>query len=193
MSFYQRKVFIIPLIVFVIYFFWQRYIYGVMSYQPDPKLTEGAEMLFDFIDENDLLSIRLENGKAEAYVRDGRFRTKPAVLDDQIPVSAIKGIEDSGLNISFAVFTKVCEHFPECYFSAYFRVKRHFEISGFPLYTPWWYLRYSPSGAYFEEGVVSSLAEALENPGETSPLKDGYLFCEAAELRYWYLCTGKYR
>lgn len=192
MSFYRRKIFIIPLIIVVIFFVWQHYIYGVMNYQPDPQLTEGAEMLFDFIDENDLLSIRVENGMAEAYVRDGRFSTKPAILNDEIPMSAVKSIEDSSLNISAAVFTKVCGHFPECYFSAYFRVKRHFEVSDFPLYTPWWYLRYSPSGAYFEEGVVPSLADALENPEETSPLKDGYLFCEATELRHWYLCTGKY-
>ncbi|WP_030074152.1 hypothetical protein [Halomonas alkaliantarctica] len=192
MSFYRRKIFIIPLIVGVVFFAWQLYIYGVMTYQPDPKLTKSAENIFDFIDKNDILKIIIENGNAEAYIRDGRFRAKPTILENQIPSSAIKSIEDSTLNIKNASFTKVCGHFQDCYFEAFFRIKRPFEVSGFPLYAPWWYLRYSPSGAYFEEGVIPSLVDALENTEEASPLKNGYLFCETTELAHWYLCTGKH-
>lgn len=192
MSSYHRKIIIIPIFIIVSFFTWQRYIYGVMDYRPDPKLTESAEVLFNFIDENDILKIIIKNEKVEAYVRDGKFRAKPITLENPIPSSAIQSIETSSLNIKSASFTKVCGHFPECYFEAFFRIKRPFEVKGFPLYTPWWYLRYSPSGAYFEEGVVPSLSDALENIEETSPLQDGYLFCEATELTHWYLCTGKY-
>ncbi|MGP9764264.1 hypothetical protein ACT3UM_00885 [Halomonas sp. AOP13-D3-9] len=99
MSIYHRKFIIVPLIVIVSFLIWKRYIYSVMDYRPDPKLTESAEVLFDFIDENDILKIIVENGKAETYVRDGRFHAKPIALENHIPSSAIKSIEASSINI----------------------------------------------------------------------------------------------
>lgn len=99
MPFYCREVVIIPLIIIVGFLAWQRYIYGVMDYRPDPNLTESAEVLFDFIDESDILKIIVENGKAETYVRDGRFHTKPIALENHIPSSAIKNIDASSINI----------------------------------------------------------------------------------------------
>ena len=186
MSFYYRKKFLVPLVIIVTLIVWKNYIFSTISYRPTPNLTEPTEAIFDFMLKNNIGRVLIKNGKAEAFVLD-EWRWQPVELNEQVPSSVMRSIEKSKINISHASFRQLCR--PRCYLNAYFYIKRPFETTFLPIYTPWWYFQYAPNGG-IEAEIVPSIEEAIKNKKDTSNLQNGYFFCEPSELEHWYLCTG---
>ena len=186
MPFYRRKIFLVPIIIIATFVIWQNYIFSTMDYRPDPNLTEPTEAIFEFIIQNDIGRVFIKNGKAEAFVLDG-WRWKPVELREMLPVSIIESIEESKINIKHASFERLCRS--KCYLNAVVYIDRPFEAAFLPIYTPWWYLQYAPSGGV-EAEVVPSIEDAIKEKRDSNNLQNGYFFCEPSELEHWYLCTG---
>lgn len=186
MPFYRRKIVLVPLVIIATFVIWQNYIFSTMDYRPDPNLTEPTEAVFEFIVQNDIERVLIKNEEVETFVLD-EWRWEPTELSEQIPTSVIKSIDKSKIHISHASFIHTCRS--RCYLNAFFYINRPFEATFLPIYTPWWYLQYAPSGG-IEAEVVPSIKEAIKEKRDSNNLQNGYFFCEPSELEHWYLCTG---
>ncbi|WP_394426855.1 hypothetical protein [Vreelandella stevensii] len=186
MPFYRRKIFVVPIFIVATFLIWQDYMFSTMTFRPDPSLTEPAEAAFEFMTQNDIGRVLIKNGKAETFELDG-WRWRPVELRERLPMSIIESIEESNINIDHVSFERLCRS--RCYLNAVFYINRPFEAAFLPIYTPWWYLQYAPSGGV-EAEVVPSIEDAIKERRDANNLQNGYFFCEPSELEHWYLCTG---